>query len=153
MNTECERALRDVVHALGPQTLLMALRARFGVCELLDHWKQGEFHHDLVFRLPAGAAAPYLVVSTNCNGGVKELLALAGRPARWALWHARCPANPAFEGVLPAVMARVRHHHWFDPCELLRPDARSELRLGARKRQRGGGWIPLDSDEEAEAAG
>jgi Ribbon-helix-helix protein, copG family len=30
--------------------------------------------------------------------------------------------------------------HWFDPCELLAPDARSELRPEYRRRQDGGGW-------------
>lgn len=147
----CADALRAVLDDLGERSLLQVLFARFGRCELLDHWKQGEFHHDLVFALPEGAPAPFLVASTNCNGGVKDLLALAGRPERWALWHRRCPENPAFAGALPAVVAEVRHHHWFDPCELLRPDARSELRPDARRRQRGGGWMALDADEEGEA--
>ena len=30
--------------------------------------------------------------------------------------------------------------HWFDPCELLRDDARSEYRAEFRQRQSGGGW-------------
>jgi hypothetical protein len=30
--------------------------------------------------------------------------------------------------------------HWFDPCELLSHDARSELRPEFRRRQEGGGW-------------
>ncbi len=41
-------------------------------------------------------------------------------------------------------MARVRTPHWFDPCELLTPDTRSELRPEFRRRQRGGGWMADD---------
>lgn len=146
--------LEALLDALGPRTLFEALRDRFGPCELLSHWKQGEFHHDLIFRLPTDTRAtlgPVLAVSTNCNGGVKELLSLADAPARWALWHDRCPDNPAFEGRIPPVLARARTMHFFDPCLLLEPDARSELREDSRQRQRGGGWIALDSDEESEA--
>ena len=62
--------------------LLEDLRARYGRYELLDHWTQGEFHHDVVVRLPAGVV---LVVATNCNGGVKEVLAFDTVPDRWAL--------------------------------------------------------------------
>ena len=35
---------------------------------------------------------------------------------------------------------RVTTVHFFDPCELLRPDARSEIRPEHRRRMRGGGW-------------
>jgi hypothetical protein len=38
------------------------------------------------------------------------------------------------------VLGSVRTIHWFDPCELLGPDARSEFREEARERQTGGGW-------------
>ena len=38
------------------------------------------------------------------------------------------------------VLGVARSHHYFDPCELLVPDARSELRPEHRRRQRGGGW-------------
>ena len=142
--------LEAVLQSLGTKGILAALLTHYGPCELIDHWKQGEFHHDLVFAVPKDAPSPgpYLVVSTNCNGGVKEIIALASRPKRWALWNERCPDNPAFEGSLPAVLAHVRHTHWFNPCELLRSDARSELRADSRRRQRGGGWVSLDSDEE-----
>jgi hypothetical protein len=110
--------------------------------ELLEHWTQGEFHHDVVLRvrergeLPAGV----LVIATNCNGGVKEVMAFDEVPDRWALWHHRCPGNAEFEGELPEIRARVVTEHWFDPCELLVDDARSELRAEFRVRQRGGGW-------------
>lgn len=145
-------ALRGVLDALGEQSLLGALYAQLGPCRLLDHWKQGEFHHDLVFEMqrPRAGLGPFLVASTNCNGGVKEIIALGERPARWALWHHRCPDNPAFEGQLAPIQARIRTMHWFEPGRLLRPGARSELRVDARRRQRGGGWIPLDSVEESE---
>ena len=117
----------------------------------LHHWKQGEFHHDLVLRLgrrPAGLPGDILVISTNCNGGVKEILCLDEVPARWALWKYRCPGNPEFEGDMPAVLGFARTVNWFDPCEVLRPDARSELKTEYRRRQRGGGWVPIDSSEE-----
>ena len=125
-------------------TLLEAVRARLGGYELVDHWKQGEFHHDVVLSLPrsAGSAGSILVVATNCNGGVKEILCFDQVPDRRALWHARCPDNPDFSGELPRPVASARTEHWFDPCELLVPDARSEYRQEFRERQCGGGWVP-----------
>jgi hypothetical protein len=121
--------------ALG--SLLDALRSRFGTYELVEHWTQGEFHHDLLLRVPDGR---FLVVATNCNGGVKEVLAFTEAPARTALWHWRCPTVEEFAGALPPLLEQARTVHWFDPCELLRPDARSELRPEHRQRQPGGGW-------------
>lgn len=121
---------------LGP--LLDRLTREAGGYELLEHWQQGEFHHDLLLRLPDEAG--YLVVATNCNGGLKELMRFDRPIDRWALWHWRCPDNPEFEGELPAPRERVTTLHYFDPCELLRPDARSEIRPEFRKRMRGGGW-------------
>ena len=47
------------------------------------------------------------------------------------------PANPA------------TGDRWFDPCELLRPDARSELRPEYRTRQQGGGWEQARGDGPA----
>lgn len=122
--------------------LLTALTESHDGYELLSHWKQGEFHHDLVLRVRARAGLPsdVLVVSTNCNGGVKELVCFDEVPERYALWHARCPENPEFQGELPPVRGYARTLHWFDPCELLADHARSELRPEFRKRQRGGGF-------------
>jgi len=128
---------------LGLGALLNELSASFGVIEHLDHWKQGEFHHDLLLRIPnATPALPgrVLVVATNCNGGVKELLCFDRLPERSALWHERCPENPEFEGQIPPLLAAARTIHWFDPCSLLSADARSELRPEHRERQPGGGW-------------
>lgn len=123
------------------------LRARFGSFELLDHWTQGEFHHDVVIRVPESKDLPgrVIVVATNCNGGVKEVLAFAEPPARAALWAMRCPGNPDFptEPALP--LARSTTLHWFDPCELLTKDARSELRPEHRVRQEGGGWVAVSA--------
>ena len=119
-------------------TLLERLRDRYGRYELLEHWKQGEFHHDIVVRLPDDGVV--LVVATNCNGGVKEVLAFDGVPDRSALWHSRCPAVADFAGELPTSLGRAITTHWFDPCNLLTDDARSELREEFRKRQHGGGW-------------
>jgi hypothetical protein len=128
-------------------SLLEELNATHGGYEIVAHWTQGEFHHDLVLRLAesargAGEGLPgrVLVVATNCNGGVKEVLCFADTPDRSALWHARCPTIPEFGGELAPVLGRAVTEHWFDPCELLLADARSELRAEHRERQDGGGW-------------
>jgi hypothetical protein len=124
--------------------LLEELTRLYAGYELVAHWTQGEFHHDLVLLLPDAARAQLpgrvLVVATNCNGGVKEVLCFADVPDRTALWHHRCPSIPEFAGELAPVLARALTEHWFDPCELLGPDARSELRPEHRQRQPGGGW-------------
>jgi hypothetical protein len=124
--------------------LLEEVTKRFGGYDLLAHWTQGEFHHDLVLRLPESALPELpgrvLVVATNCNGGIKEVLSFADVPARQALWHHRCPAVGEFRGELGPVLARAVTEHWFDPCELLAANARSELRPEYRRRQEGGGW-------------
>lgn len=135
---------------LGP--LLGRLKELLGTYEWLAHWRQGEFHHDIVVRAGEGDTAlsgKVLVISTNCNGGVKEVLCFAEVPERWALWRERCPENEDFSGEVPEILGRARTAHWFDPCELLKSDARSELRPEHRRRQRGGGWIPLHRDPEA----
>src|SRR4051794_5467889 len=80
--------------------LLDDVRRAYGSFELLDHWTQGEFHHDLVLRLPEGVTdlpGRVLVVATNCNGGVKEVLCFREPPERAALWSMRCPASPEFD--------------------------------------------------------
>ncbi|HKP61047.1 MAG TPA: hypothetical protein VJV78_30160 [Polyangiales bacterium] len=123
--------------------LLDELRRLAGPYELVDHWKQGEFHHDTVLRVDAGRVrvpGPILIVATNCNGGVKEVLCFEQVPDRSALWHRRCPDNPEFAGEIVAPLASSRTLHWFDPCDLLKPDARSEYRPEFRERQQGGGW-------------
>jgi hypothetical protein len=127
---------------LGP--LLEDLRHRFGGYELLDHWQQGEFHHDLLLRIDAKDDLPgsVLVVATNCNGGVKEVLRFDRVPEQGALWRHRCPENSEFQGELPPILERAQTIHWFDPCELLLPDARSEYKPEHRERQPGGGWQP-----------
>jgi hypothetical protein len=123
--------------------LLERLRALCGSFELVGHHTQGEFHHDVTVRVPEGAfPARVLVVATNCNGGVKEILAFDEAPSPEALWHHRCPDNPEFvpQLALPEIRAQATTIHFFDPCELLRDDARSELRAEHRVRQDGGGW-------------
>ncbi|HEY2513233.1 MAG TPA: hypothetical protein VGI39_20330 [Polyangiaceae bacterium] len=124
--------------------MLDEISNRFGGFDVLAHWTQGEFHHDLVLRLPEEALRELpgrvLVVATNCNGGVKEVLCFEDIPERGALWHYRCPSVPEFTGALPRLVGRAVTSHWFDPCELLGPDARSELRPEFRRRQAGGGW-------------
>ena len=128
-----------MVDNLAKTMVLGALLERLGAeggYELVDHWQQGEFHHDVVVR----AAGRVLVVATNCNGGIKEVLAFDDVPDRWALWHHRCPQNPEFAGDLPPIRERAVTDHWFDPCALLADDARSELLPEHRDRMRGGGW-------------
>ena len=129
--------------SLGP--LLHALTRSHDGYDLLAHWKQGEFHHDLVLRLRSVGPLPgaILLVATNCNGGVKEVLCFDRVPDRFALWHERCPENPEFHGTLVPPLASARTVHWFDPCALLSADARSELKPECRGRQRGGGYEPL----------
>jgi hypothetical protein len=123
--------------------LLDEVRARFGGYDLLAHWQQGEFHHDVLLRVNdrGDLPGPFLIVATNCNGGVKEVLALTDAPDRGGLWRHRCPDNGEFHGTPPAIVARAVTVHWFDPCELLLADARSELREAFRERQTGGGWV------------
>ncbi|WP_394823339.1 hypothetical protein [Pendulispora albinea] len=140
METGAVRALAATT-ILG--NLLEEIRLRFGKYELLDHWKQGEFHHDIVVRVPDAQGVlpgPILVIATNCNGGVKEVLCFDTPPDRWALWHWRCPNIQDFSGALPPMLACVTTEHWFDPCDLLSNDARSELKAEYRRRQHGGGW-------------
>jgi len=130
--------------------LLDELTARYEGYELVAHWQQGEFHHDVVLVLPKAALVDLpgtvLVVATNCNGGVKEVLCFDAVPDRLALWHHRCPEIPDFTGELIPVLERAVTEHWFDPCELLLPDARSELRPEHRRRQQGGGWEQIALD-------
>ena len=133
-----------IARNLGLGELLSDLNRTFGGYELLEHWQRGEFHHDLVLHVdPNGRLpGPVLVVATNCNGGVKEVICLASPPKEAALWHHRCPDVPEFSGALPPILAQARTVHWFDPCSLLDPDARSEYRPEFRERQPGGGWQP-----------
>ncbi len=134
--------LKELANTLILGNLLDELRARFGGYQLLDHWKQGEFHHDVVVKVntPGSLPGAILLIATNCNGGIKEVLCFSSMPDRWALWHWRCPHVGDFSGELSQPLDRVTTEHWFDPCELLDNDARSELRPEHRERQRGGGW-------------
>lgn len=136
--------LEHLARRLTLGDLLDALKSAVGPYELIAHWKQGEFHHDVILRVEQTRRlpGPVLVVSTNCNGGVKEVLCLESLPERDALWHMRCP-DGEFDAIpLPELLGVARTTHYFDPCELLAPDARSELRPEHRRRQRGGGWEP-----------
>jgi hypothetical protein len=135
--------LQSLADTLVLGSLLEELRARFGPYDLLDHWTQGEFHHDVVLHVPGAVPqlpGAFLVVATNCNGGVKEVLSFAARPDRSAVWHWRCPEISEFSGEIPPILGRAVTPHWFNPCELLAEDARSELREEYRERQSGGGW-------------
>ena len=120
--------IESLARNLGLGSLLADLKDRFGGYEILDHWQRGEFHHDLLLRVESKGKlpGPVLVVATNCNGGVKEIICLDAPPREEALWHDRCPTSAEFSGELPAVLGRARTVHWFDPCALLTDDARSE---------------------------
>jgi hypothetical protein len=138
-------AVSELAQTMVLGALLTRARERWGSFEILDHWQQGEFHHDVVLRVVDGAPGlpgSVLVVATNCNGGVKEVLCFAQPPERFGLWHARCPENPEFAGALPDILAAATTPHWFNPCELLLPNARSEYREEFREKQCGGGWVP-----------
>lgn len=145
MNKSFLQELADTM-ALG--SLLEYIQKHVGSYEILSHWKQGEFHHDLLLRVNTtnhSLAGPILVVATNCNGGVKEVLCFAEVPDRQALWHWRCPHNSDFSGPILPILDRAITHHWFDPCELLTQNARSEMKAEFRQRQQGGGWEMLTS--------
>lgn len=137
-------AIHRLARHLVLGALLDELARRHGAYELVAHWTQGEFHHDVVLFLPEDALAELpgrvLVVATNCNGGIKEVLCFAEVPDRRALWHHRCPQAREFDGALGDILGRATTEHWFDPCELLAVNARSELRPEHRTRQEGGGW-------------
>jgi hypothetical protein len=137
-----QSAVQALAQTMVLGTLLDSLRSRFGSYEVVDHWKQGEFHHDVIVRLgnPKTLPGKILAVATNCNGGVKEVLCFDEVPTRSALWHWRCPRVSEFSGSLPPILARATTVHWFDPCELLDSNARSELKAQYRRRQAGGGW-------------
>lgn len=133
----------DLANSLVLGALLDELEARHGGFDLLAHWTQGEFHHDLVVRVGERWDLPgdFLIVATNCNGGVKEVLCVSEMPNRGGLWRMRCPDNSEFTGDLPKVLERSTTIHFFEPSELLSEDARSELREEHRQRQSGGGWV------------
>jgi hypothetical protein len=135
-------SVEAIAENLGLGALLLDLRDNFGGYQILDHWTRGEFHHDLLLRVEPAGRLPgsVLVVATNCNGGVKEVLCFESPPGEEALWHFRCPDSPDFSGALPPVVGQARTVHWFDPCVLLEADARSEYRPEFRERQPGGGW-------------
>src|SRR6266851_3237721 len=145
--------VQELARHLVLGSLLDEVSKRYGAYELVSHWVQGEFHHDVVLCLPESATAELcgriLVVATNCNGGVKEVLCFSEVPNRRALWHQRCPQSPEFGGELPPLLERAVTDHWFDPCELLLPGARSELRPEFRQRQLGGVWEQLAPSEGA----
>jgi len=130
METMCD------VERLAKHFDLGSLLESLGEYELVAHWTQGEFHHDVVVR----AHDHVIVIATNCNGGVKEVLAFRDVPDRHALWHHRCPDVREFGEGKVEILARAITAHYFDPCELLREDARSELKAEWRERDEGGGW-------------
>jgi hypothetical protein len=80
------RFRRALARCLVLGTLLAEVQERFGGYDLVAHWTQGEFHHDVVLRLPEAAASALpgrvLVVATNCNGGIKDPCELLAADAR-----------------------------------------------------------------------
>ena len=110
----------------------------------------------------AGALTAFTVVVTERRNASSstEALAFCGSADAADLVSATGSADVAsavalvstdvadFSGELPPVLARAITEHWFDPCELLRSDARSELRPEHRRRQHGGGWEHVDGDAD-----
>ena len=141
------KSLEFLTTRMSLTNLLAVLRRDYGGYKVLEHWKQGEFHHDLVLKVSRprpDLPGDVLVVGTNCNGGIKELLCLDEAPDRWALWHFRCPAVPEFSGELPPLLGETRTPNWYDPCGLLGEDGPSELKQEFRLRMKGGGWCLAD---------
>jgi len=139
------KVLDELAAQLVLGELLSEIARRWGNYAFVDHWQQGEFHHDTILRIANAQdelPGTYLVVATNCNGGIKEVLCLESMPSRGGLWKLRCPANREFAGEPPSILARGVTEHWFDPCALLEASARSEYRPECRVRQPGGGWMP-----------
>jgi hypothetical protein len=143
-NEDVTHLVEHLAGTLVLGALLEEVTQHFGGYELVAHWTQGEFHHDVVLQLPEIAdrdlPGRVLVVATNCNGGIKEVICFADVPDRRALWHHRCPKVREWSGELGRILDRAVTEHWFDPCELLTANARSELRPEHRRRQEGGGW-------------
>jgi hypothetical protein len=136
--------------SLALTSLLGVFRQKYGGYKVLEHWKQGEFHHDIVVKVEntePDIPGPVLVVSTNCNGGIKEVLCFREAPDRWALWHFRCPQIAEFSGELPPILGKTRTANWYDPCGLLGEDGPSELKPEFRRRTKGGGWCLADLKE------
>ncbi len=104
--------------------LLSVMTRRFGGYEIVAHWTHGDLHHDIVVMLPAPATADLpgrvLLVATNAEGGIKEVLCFSDVPDRSALWHHRCPDALEFSGELLPILGRATTQHWFDPSELLK---------------------------------
>jgi len=63
-----------IARQLSLGSLLSDVATAFAGYELIDHWQQGECHHDIVLRVGDAKSlpGPVLVVATNCNGGVKD---------------------------------------------------------------------------------
>ena len=78
-------AIESLASHLMLGDLLDELTRRFGGYDLVAHWTQGEFHHDVVVKVPGSARlvlpGSVVVVATNCNGGVKEVLCFADEPS------------------------------------------------------------------------
>lgn len=130
------------LRSLADTLVLGTLLEKLPDYELIAHWKKGEFHHDLVFKFAEETNLPgsVLVVATNCNAGVKEVIAFDEVPSEGALWHWRCPDVPEFAGDVPKLLGHEKTTHWFPPCDLLAHDARSEIREEFRERIPGGGF-------------
>lgn len=121
----------------------------FGGYEHLDHWQQGEFHHDHLLKVASTDSKEcYVVIATNCNGAIKEILFFHELPKRWEIWGYRVPENTEFEKPTFEIISHIKTGIWFDPRRLLTDDTRSELLPEHRRRQRGGGWVAKDSVEE-----
>jgi hypothetical protein len=95
-------AIDALAQTLDLGSLLDEVTRRWGAYDLVAHWTQGEFHHDVVLRLGEGALADLparvLVVATNCNGGVKEVLCFDDAPGPLGALAPPLPGRRGFRG-------------------------------------------------------
>jgi len=98
-----------VADALSLHEALAVLETHAPDHRLLEVWRDGEYHYDLVFAV----SDFFLVVAANCNGGVKEALLLDARPGRDLI---RCVRR---DGPLRAltVLSHERTVHFVPPDE------------------------------------
>lgn len=119
-----ESVLQELADQLVLGDVLNVLDRDHGGFELIAHRPKGEYHQDLVVRVNTGVfGGEILVIGTNCNGGVKELIALSSVPDHSALWRWRCPTAPQFQGTLDDIRGVARTIHWSDPAQLLEETA------------------------------
>ena len=115
-------AVQRLADELSSKALLEALQREHGGFDLLHHWQQGEFHHDIVVAVKEPRALPgtILVVATNCNAGVKEVLCFDRVPDPARCGTGACPDNPEFHGDAAAGAGRGADAALVRPLQIAR---------------------------------